>query len=459
MDLSLFVKSSIGGIRIAMHQTPSFSQNEFILLNLLLKMAVIASLASVLARSRTFLNLLFVEKRNFRQKMHFVFLFGLPLGVGVAARLLLGYAAADVSLECSFLVGLLGGSITGGVTGGVLGLLPLLRKEWLAPLMLALAGLVGGSLRALCKNKEDIWDFSPFFDLNIYRSLKNALTFRNIDWQFILLLASLMIEVLRISLARLVHANSVWLYSAYSPNPWILFCILISTPMAIGIALKVWNSRRIEVKLEEQERLVMNARLEALSSQINPHFLFNTLNSIASLIRTRPELARGMVLKLSNLLRKLLKTHDNFVTLQEELESIDDYLDIEVTRFGHDKLRIEKSVDPDTISAVIPSMILQPIIENSIKHGLAPKIEGGTVSIRAYREDGHLVIKISDDGVGIPENQLETVYTEGIGISNVNERLKVVYGSEYQLQLKSENGRGTQTLIRIPELEAASPAR
>jgi two-component system, LytTR family, sensor kinase len=130
-----------------------------------------------------------------------------------------------------------------------------------------------------------------------------------------------------------------------------------------------------------------------------------------------------------------------------------------VTRFGHDKLRIEKSVDPDAVSAVVPSMILQPIIENSIKHGLASKVEGGTVSIRAYREDGHLVIKISDDGIGIPEEQLETVYTEGIGISNVNERLKVVYGSEYQLQLKSENGRGTQTLIRIPELEAVSPEK
>ena len=425
-------------------------------MTLLLKMAVIASLASVLARSKTFLNLLFVEKKNFQEKMHLTFLLGLPLGVGVAARLLLNYSAADVSLECCFLVGLLSGSVTGGVTGGVLGLLPLLRKEWLAPLMLGTAGLVGGLLRALCRNKEDIWHFSPVFDLNIYRSLKNALTFRNIDWQLILLLSSFSIEILRISLARLIHPGSVWLYSVYSNNPWILFCILISTPVAIGIALKVWNSRRTEVKLEEQERLVMNARLEALSSQINPHFLFNTLNSIASLIRTRPELARRMVIKLSNLLRKLLRTHDNFVTLQEELESIDDYLDIEVTRFGPDKLRIEKSVDPDTYSAVVPSMILQPIIENSIKHGLAAKVEGGTVSIRTYRENGHLVIWISDDGVGIPKEELESAYTEGIGISNVNERLKVVYGSEYQLQLRSEPGHGTQTLIRIPELEAVA---
>lgn len=442
-----------------MHQGPSFSQNEFILLTLLLKMAVIASLASVMARSKTFENLLFVEKKNFKEKMHLVFLLGVPLGVGVGARVLLNYAAADVSLEGSFLVGLLGGYVTGGVTGGVLGLLPLFRKEWLAPLMLSVAGLVGGSLRAMCKNKEDLWHFSPFFDLNIYQSIKNAVTFRDIDWQLILLAATLMIEVLRITLARLARPNSLWLYSAYSDTPWILFCILLSTPMAIGIALKVWNSRRVEVKLEEQERLVMKARLDALSSQINPHFLFNTLNSIASLIRTRPENARRMVVKLSNLLRKLLKTHDNFVTLQEELESIDDYLDIEVTRFGHDKLHIEKFVEPDTVSVVVPSMILQPIIENSIKHGLSPKVDGGTVCIRTYRENGHLVIQISDDGVGMPEDQLSGSGNEGIGISNVNERLKVVYGTDYQLQLKSLPGHGTQTVIRIPELETVGAGK
>jgi two-component system LytT family sensor kinase len=449
----------IGKVATKMHPSPQFSQNEFILLTLLLKMAVIASLASVMARSRTFENLLFIEKKNFKEKMHLVFLLGLPLAVGMAARLLLNYAAADVSMEGCFLIGLLGGYVTGGVTGGILGLLPLLRKEWLAPLMLAVAGLVGGLLRALCKNKEDIWHFSPFIDLNIYRSLKNALTLRDIDWQLILLFASLMLEELRIHLGRYGKRGSPWLYSANSESAWILLGILISTPIAIGLALKVWNSRRVEVKLEEQERLVMKARLEALSSQINPHFLFNTLNSIASLIRTNPENARRMVFKLSNLLRKLLKTHDNFVTLKEELESIDDYLDFEVTRFGHDKLRIEKSVDPDTYSAVVPSMILQPIIENSIKHGLAPRIEGGTVTIRAFRDDGHLVIQISDDGVGIPEDQLAAKHNDGIGISNVNERLKVIYGNDYQLQLHSEVGHGTRTLIRIPELEPVKSPR
>ncbi|MDD5543586.1 MAG: histidine kinase [Acidobacteriia bacterium] len=440
-----------------MHGSSAFPQPEFILLTLLLKMGVIAALASVMARSKTFENLLFVERKDFKEKMILVFLLGIPLGVGEGARLLLNYAAADVSLEGSFLIGLLGGYVTGGVTGGVLGLLPLFRKEWLSPLMLAIAGLLGGLLRALCKNKEDLWHFSPFFDLNIYRSLRNALTFRNVDWQLILLASTVGIEALRLFLVRL-HRSSIWLYSQNSSTPWIVFCILISTPMAIGIALKVWNSRRVEVKLEEQERLVMQARLDALKNQINPHFLFNTLNSIASLIRTHPEDARGMVYKLSNLLRKLLKTRNNFVTLKEELDSIDDYLDIEVTRFGPEKLRVVKSIDPATLDQTVPSMILQPIIENSIKHGISPKIDGGTVQIRAYRNDGHLIIQVSDDGVGMALNHPQSERFGGIGIANVNERLRVVYGDDFQLQLQSEPGKGTVTQIRIPELEAV-PSR
>lgn len=438
-----------------MHPGLSLSPTQIILLTLLLKMAVVASFASVMGRSKAFRRLLFIEKRRFADKMKFLALLGVPMAFGVAARLLLNYSIADFSLEGSFVVGLLGGYTTGGMIGGMVGGVAFLRREWLAPPLLAGAGLLGGALRALCRNKEDIWHFSPFFDLNIYNSIKNALTFRNIDWQLILFLASLLLEAMRIIVARSFHPSAPWLFCTYSSNPWMLLCILIATPMAIGLTLKVWNNTRIEIKLEEQEKLVMQARLDALSSQINPHFLFNTLNSIASLIRTRPENARRMVLKLSNLLRKLLRSHDNFVTLEEELESIDDYVDIEVTRFGHDKLRIEKDVDPETIFAVVPSMILQPLVENSIKHGISPKVEGGTVWIRTYRDSGHLVIQVSDDGVGIPIDRLGAVYTEGIGVSNVNERLKVLYGQDYQLEMKSEAGRGTQTLIRIPELQAA----
>jgi two-component system LytT family sensor kinase len=109
-----------------------------------------------------------------------------------------------------------------------------------------------------------------------------------------------------------------------------------------------------------------------LQRQINPHFLFNTLNSIASLVRSQPELAREMTVKLANILRALLKDHDTYVPLREELSFTDDYLDIEVVRFGADKLKVEKEIDPRTLEVLVPSILLQPLIENSIKHGWSP---------------------------------------------------------------------------------------
>ncbi len=152
----------------------------------------------------------------------------------------------------------------------------------------------------------------------------------------------------------------------------------------------------------------MQARLQALTSQINPHFLFNTLNSVSSLIRTDPHQARLMVLKLSRILRRLLRKHENFSPLRDELDFIEDYLSIEVARFG-EKLRFEKEVDAESLDMLVPSMLLQPLIENCVKHGLSSKVEGGTIWLRTRRVDGRLHLVVEDDGVGIPEAKLATV--------------------------------------------------
>jgi two-component system LytT family sensor kinase len=230
--------------------------------------------------------------------------------------------------------------------------------------------------------------------------------------------------------------------------------IFTATLGCIGITIKIWNNTRMEMKLAEQEVLVVKARLDALANQINPHFLFNTLNSISSLIRTNPVRARAMVVKLSHILRKLLQSHENFVTLREELEFIDNYLDIEVIRFGKDKLRIEKEIDPDSLDAMIPSMMLQPIIENSIKHGISPKIEGGSIRIRSARNQDRICLEVEDDGLGVAEGKLSGIYGSGIGISNVLERLKVAYHSDFVFTINSNMGRGTFTHIEIPLTEA-----
>ena len=200
----------------------------------------------------------------------------------------------------------------------------------------------------------------------------------------------------------------------------------------------------------------MAARVEALASQINPHFLFNTLTSISSLIRSQPETARMLIVKLSVLLRRLLRSQEHFISLREELEAIDEYLDIESIRFGP-RLRIEKSIDPASLNVVVPSMLLQPLVENAIRHGLAPKVGEGRITIRSVRENGHAIIDVIDNGVGVGRTQAERVRAGGIGLRNVNERLRVIYGANYQLQLDSVPGEGTCARIVIPELVA--PAR
>jgi two-component system LytT family sensor kinase len=226
---------------------------------------------------------------------------------------------------------------------------------------------------------------------------------------------------------------------------------VLATVLGVATPIKIWNNARIEHRLQEQEKLLLAAKIEALASQINPHFLFNTLASISSLIRTKPEIARMLITKLSGLLRRLMRSTDHFVTLREEIESIDEYLDIEVIRFGP-QLTVEKDLSPDTLDVIVPSMILQPLVENSIKHGLSRKLGGGRITIKTVRRDAHAVIEVHDDGLGMSEERLQHALGGGIGLSNVNERLRTIYGVNYSLKLTSRPGHGTCASIEIPEL-------
>jgi two-component system LytT family sensor kinase len=234
--------------------------------------------------------------------------------------------------------------------------------------------------------------------------------------------------------------------------------VYASTVFAVGLPLRIWNATRNEIKVAEQQRSLMQARLDALTRQINPHFLFNTLNSVSSLIRTDPQQARGVIYKLSSILRRLLRRHENFTTLRDELQFIDDYLSIEVVRFG-DKLKVEKDVDAGALDMQVPSMLLQPLVENSIKHGLASKVEGGTVRLRARRAENRLQVAVEDDGVGIAAEKLATLLEQGIGVSNVTERLKVLFGANYSMRIESNPGQGTRIEIEMPLVTAMEGAR
>src|SRR5438094_1901356 len=197
--------------------------------------------------------------------------------------------------------------------------------------------------------------------------------------------------------------------------------------------------------------------MAALQNQINPHFLFNTLNSVSSLVRVSPDTARELIIKLATILRRLLHSSDAFVALQEEIDFIDNYLDIEVVRFGPDKLRVVKELDPESLDIMVPSMLLQPLVENSIKHGLSSKVEGGSIYLRSRLANSKLVIEVEDDGVGMGSaNLLERpsgLGGTGIGMANVAERLKVLYGDTARMTIDSREGKGTLVRLRLPVLQ------
>jgi len=424
-----------------------------ILVALLIKLAVIALLAGFIARSGKFRKLIFIERRSPGEKLKFAAFVGIPFTLGVLARLLSGYPTTDLSLEVTVLAGLLGGTIAGLVVGMMVSLpAVLIGHEMLAAPMAVLYAVVAGTARWVCPDKEEIWKFSGFIDLSLYRSIKQRFKRPELDWQVLFSFLCVMLEIARMTFGRMGHGKHPILYYMDSPHWWVRGLIWLATLIGVGLPVRIWNNTRIERKLVEQEKALMQARMDALVSQINPHFLFNTLNTVSSLIRFDPDTARTVLMKLANILRRRLKSQIHFVPLKQELEFIDDYLDIEVVRFGQDKLRIRKEVEADTLDDMVPSMILQPLLENAIRHGIGPKIEGGTITLRATHSKRHLIVEVIDDGVGIPAERRDDILESGIGITNVNERLKVLYGQDSSMKIESHPGKGTEIRIEIPEL-------
>jgi two-component system LytT family sensor kinase len=418
-------------------------------ITLLVKLGVMGSTASVLARVTTFRRLFFAEKRSSRQTAALLAFILVPLTMGVWLRFWVpNFLAADISFETVILLGLLVGPGWAMLGGVVLAAPAVYHREFLALPVNAALGLAAGLLGRFV-GMEEIWSFTPFIDLSLWRWVRRNLRQPRIDRQFLMLFLIVAAEACRDWIA---HAFPNRMFALLANQWWLQVAVWLSAPMVVGIALKVWNTLRIELKLEEQKRLLLEARLDALQRQINPHFLFNTLNSIASLVRMKPELAREMIVKLANILRALLKDHDTYVPLSEELSFTDDYLDIEVVRFGADKLRVEKEIDPRTLSVLVPSILLQPLIENSIKHGLEPRLNGGTVTLRSRLEGDRVLIEVADDGVGIGNRPASALRRTGagIGMKNVQERLDVLYGSKARFSIVSNPGRGTLVSIELP---------
>jgi len=432
---------------------------RLILVNLLIKLGVAAAVSSTLVRSKEFKSLLFREERTFRQKVYLVLWFALPIMMGVWIRIAQSsFAASDISFETALLLGVMGGRWAGSLGGALMGIPALLHGEWAALPFDVLCGFLAGQLRTMARDKDDIWSFSPFIDQSIFRLIRRNLPRpRLFDWQVMFFMTIVGLRFVQTEVWR-AFPHSIFSIESIE-NLWVWGLIYAASVAAIGIELKVFNSVRIQIKLEEQERLLLHARMESLQNQINPHFLFNTLNSISSLVRFDPDTARDVIFKLATILRRLLNTSEAFAPLRDEFEFIDHYLDIEVVRFGRDKLHVVKELDPASLDVVVPSMLLQPLVENSIKHGLGPKVEGGSIFLRSRVTNSRLVIEVEDDGVGMGGAHLEESSSwpgMGIGMANISERLQVLYGDTARMTIDSHEGKGTLIRIRLPLIESDS---
>ena len=218
--------------------------------------------------------------------------------------------------------------------------------------------------------------------------------------------------------------------------------------LGVAYALTFYRrSQERDLRSSQLEARLAQARLQVLEMELQPHFLFNTLNTVSALVHKDPDTAERMIARLGDLLRLTLHhSATQEVTLQEELELLDRYVEIEQTRF-RDRLQFRLTIDDDTLSARVPRLLLQPIVENAIRHGISRRSTTGHVEVSAQRAADSLVLRVSDDGPGLPPAQNGR---EGIGLGNTRARLQELYPNRHRFLLDDEPGGGVAVLVELP---------
>jgi two-component system LytT family sensor kinase len=235
---------------------------------------------------------------------------------------------------------------------------------------------------------------------------------------------------------------------------WLLMTYLFLIGLAYALAYRR-ESEAGALNASQLETRLVEAQLQSLQRQLHPHFLFNTLNTISGLIRTDPDGADVMIDRLGDLLRMTLhKSGIQEVSLKEELDVLQKYVEIERTRFGN-RLNVEMHVQPETLDAQVPSLVLQPLVENAIRHGIAPNARPGWIAVHAERVAGELVLQVRDSGDGLPPDRLMAL-NRGVGLDNTRARLAHLYRERYEFTF-SNLERGFCVTIRIP-FEVQAPA-
>ena len=250
-----------------------------------------------------------------------------------------------------------------------------------------------------------------------------------------------------VNLARNPTLLILWRNNAFSAHYFHQGLTIYWTTLVVAHALYYYRGlRETEAQRERLTAQLAQAQLQALKMQIHPHFLFNTLNSISALLHKDIEAADRMIARLGDFLRLTLKRSDaQLVDFEQELEFLRCYLDIELIRF-QDRLTVEMDVEPDALTAMVPNLILQPIVENAVRHGVAKKTTPGRISIRAHRRGDRLIMQVEDNGPGLNGNSNGT----GIGLSNTRARLEQFYGNDFNFEITNSIQRGATVVLNIP---------
>ena len=250
-----------------------------------------------------------------------------------------------------------------------------------------------------------------------------------------------------VNLARNPTLAILWRNNAFSPYYFHQGLTIYWTTLVVAHALYYYRGlREKEAQTARLSAQLAQAQLQALKMQIHPHFLFNTLNSIAALLHKDVEAADKMIARLGDFLRLTLQSSNaQLVDFDQELDFLKCYLDIEHIRF-QDRLTVEMDIDPHALTAVVPNLILQPIVENAVRHGVATQTYPGYIAIRARRENGRLIMQVEDNGAGLKSDSSGS----GIGLSNTRARLEQFYGTDFSFQIANLAQRGVTVTIDVP---------
>jgi sensor histidine kinase YesM len=284
--------------------------------------------------------------------------------------------------------------------------------------------------------------------------IESGQRFKSLAFHFLASVGFLLVHILVFTIIAIpfgwyAHLTPFWtryflLILNFTPSNVMFYSGIVVIEHALDYYRKL---KERELRASQLEAQLAQSQLQVLKMQLHPHFLFNTLNAISALIRESPDEADEMVSRLGDLLRMTLDTAGlQEVPFKKELEFLNHYLDIEQTRF-QDRLKVEMAIEPETLDGLVPSMILQPLVENSVRHGVAPRPEGGCIKIKAWRDNSLLRLEVEDDGPGLNG---DGPLKERVGLTNTRARVSNLYGDEHDLKLRHAAGGGLVVSLSIP---------